>query len=420
MATRGSLLAAIALFATFCLLAEPVQAQRESRRDAEEVQKQFPEATREEPPQQARRLQRQLSQLIEVFNEDDLVRARELAGVILAHERANAFERSVAAQVAGNAASDTEDFAAAVNYLQRAIDENGLSNEAHYSTMQNLAIAKLNLEDFAGAIAVMNRLVEETRTRNPEIFAAKAGAYFQAEQFSEAAHWVQQAIDASPEPRAAWLRLLQAAHLENDQPAEAIQVGERLLALEPDNRQLIFAQASAHLNLEQTEQALALIDGARQRGLLKDARDFRNAYSIYFNVEGRERDVIAVIQEGLAKGVLQRDLPTLNALAQAAYFSDQLDLAVQSYGEAAALDPTGETGLNFAKVLSAEGRDEEARSAARAALAKGLARPGEAWMVIARAESQLGTPASTRAALLEAAKHPETREQANRMLNQNR
>jgi len=425
MATTRSLLG-LAVF-TALLIAVPAspaaarEERGEQRRGAEAAPKNFPDATREEPGQRVTsRQQRRLTQMIEAFNEGDNVRARELADEVLANQAANAYEKSLAAQVAGNAASDADDLAVSIAYFQRALAENGLDNEGHYAVMQNLAVAQLNHEDLEGAIATLKLLIAETRTRNPEILYSLAVAYFQAERFAEAVEATRALIEATPEPREAWLRLLQGALLETEQPAEATKVGERLLAMNPDDKQLIFSQASALFDLEQTDRALALLDGARQRGLLTTARDFQIAFALYFNAEGRERDVIAVIEEGFAKGVLPRDLQSLSALAQAAYFSDDMERAIATYREAAALDPRGETGLNYAKVLSAEGRDEEARAAARAAIAKGLQRPGEAWMVIARAESQIGTPASTRVALQEAAGFPETAEQANRMLRQNR
>lgn len=420
-ATRS--LFGLAVF-TALLIAVPVSpaaARDEPRRGAEQAVKNFPDATREEPGLRVTsRQQRRLSQMIEAFNEGNTARAIELAEEVLSNERANAYEKSLAAQVAGNAAGDADDLAASIVYFQRALTENGLDNEGHYAVMQNLAVAQLNHEDLDGAITTLKQLIAETRTRNPEILYSLAVAYFQAERFAEAIEATRALIDVTPEPRESWLRLLQGALLETEQPAEAAKVGERLLAMNPDDKQLIFSQASALLDLEQSDRALALLDGARQRGLLREARDFQIAYSLYFNAEGRERDVIAVIEEGFAKGVLPRDLQALSALAQAAYFSDDMTRAIATYREAAALDPRGDTGLNYAKVLSAEGLDAEARAAARAAIAKGLQRPGEAWMVIARAESQIGTPASTRAALQEAARFPETAEQANRMLRQNR
>jgi len=426
MATTSNHLIGIAILAAAFVAASPVHAaprdddRSENRRGAK-AEPLFPAATREEPSiRPSQRLQRPLGQAIDALNEGESAKARELAEGVLNNERANAYDKSVAAQVAGNAAMELDDAAAAIELMQRALEEGALSNDAHYSVMQNLAIAQLNDDQNDAAIATLKQLIDETKTQNPDLLYSLAGAHFQAEQFPQAIEWLKQAIALAPAPNADWLKLLQGAYLETDQPAEAIKIGEQLLTTAPDDKRLLFSMASAYLDLEQQDKALALIEDARSRGLFTEARDYQTLYSLYFNADGREKDVIAVIDEGLSKGILQRDLPTLGALAQAAYFSEDMERAIAVYKEAATLDPKGETGLNYAKVLSAEALDEQALGAAKAALAKGVAKPGEAWMVIARAESQLGNDGATRSALQEAAKFAETREQANRMLQQNR
>jgi hypothetical protein len=61
----------------------------------------------------------------------------------------------------------------------------------------------------------------------------------------------------------------------------------------------------------------------------------------------------------------------------------------------------------------------EARAAVQEALKKGVKKPGEAWMVVGRAEFGLGNKAGLIAAYKEAAKHPETAQQANDWLRKN-
>ena len=427
MATTRHALVGIALL-TAAFAAAPVDAQssrsgeRERRGQAEERAAVFPNATREEPEARvSSRLQRRMNAMIEALNDDeDPARALEIAEEILANERANAYEKSVAAQVAASASADLDDLPRSIAFLERAIAENGLENEAHYAAMQNLAVSQLNDEQPEAAIATLQRLISETKTENAEIHYALAGAFLQAEQYPQGIEALKRAIGFANPPKPEWKNLLMAAHLQADQPAEAVKVGEALLAQTPDDKRLVLNIASAYLDLEQTDRAIALLEGARSRGLFTEARDYEMLYALYFNAEGREKDVIAVINEGLSKGLLKRDLRTLQALAQAAYFAEDMALSIATYQEAAALDPKGDTGLNFAKVLSAEARDAEARDAAKAALAKGVDNPGDAWMVIARSEAQLDNIPAMRAALQEAAKFAPTRDQANRMLQQMR
>lgn len=426
-ATRNVLLGLAVLTAAFAAI--PVDAQsartgatdrRAQQRQQEAPPKVFPDATRVvEEGRVSRGLQRPLNEMFAALNDDeDPAKAREIAETVLANERANAYEKSVAAQVASNASLELDDLEAAITYAERALAENGLDNEQHYGTMQNLAVTFLSNDQPDQAITTLNRLIEESKTKNTDILFALAGAYYESEQFPQAIEATQRTIASVPAPKPEWLRLLASAYTETEQSAEAVKTLEQLVALQPNEKTVILALASAYLDLEQQDKAVAAIEGARSRGLLTEARDYQNLYALYFNIDGREKDVIAVINEGLSKGILKRDLPTLSALAQAAYFAEDMAVAVATYQEAAALDPKGETGLNYAKVLSAEARDAEARDAAKAALAKGVGKPGEAWMVIARSENELDNRAAVRAALQEAAKYPETRDQANRMLSQ--
>ena len=423
-ATRNVLLGVAVLTAAF--VATPVDAQM--ARDARERSNSrdeapaliFPDATREvEDGKVSPRLSRQLNDMIKALNEQDKPeRAREIADAVLANERANAYEKSVAAQVAASAAGDMDDTAASIAYMERALAENGLDNEQHYSTMQNLGITYITEGQAQKAIEILTRLLDETKSQNPDFIFALAGAHYEAEQYPQAIDVLKRLLATGAEPKPEWLRLLVSCYTETQQSAEAAAVLEQLVAKTPDDKRLVFALAAVYLDLEEQDKAIAALESARSRGLMTEARDYQQLYALYFNADSKEKEVIAVINEGLGKGVLQRDLPTLNALAQAAYFSEDMALAIATYKEAATLDPKGEAGLNYAKVLSAEAMDVDARDAAKAALAKGVAKPGEAWMVIARSENGLNNMPAFRAALQEAAKHPETREQATRMLSQ--
>ena len=91
-----------------------------------------------------------------------------------------------------------------------------------------------------------------------------------------------------------------------------------------------------------------------------------------------------MLTEGLDKGILKGDYRTYASLAQAYYFSDQYEKAIEFYGKAAPLDDDGSTYLNLAKALSNEGRDAESKAAAQKALDKGLSNPEEARKLLAR------------------------------------
>jgi tetratricopeptide (TPR) repeat protein len=102
---------------------------------------------------------------------------------------------------------------------------------------------------------------------------------------------------------------------------------------------------------------------------------------MYIN-HNKNKEGVSVIKEGLQKGLLSEDFQTMNALAEAYYFSGQSDQAIAAYRKAAPLAPDGETYLNLARALLNEGHLADAKQAAQQALAKGVSRPADAKQII--------------------------------------
>lgn len=118
-----------------------------------------------------------------------------------------------------------------------------------------------------------------------------------------------------------------------------------------------------------------ILPSAELSGQLTDEKEYRQLYITYANMDGKEKDVISVVNEGLQKGLLKQDYQTYLALAQAYYYSEQVPQAIEAWQKAAPLAKDGETYLNLARVLWQEGRIPEAKTAAQAALNKGLKKP---------------------------------------------
>ncbi len=367
---------------------ERAQAQREARRNHEHATAEtkavqpaalYPDATRQAPEGKATaKLGPKLTQLVELYQADKSAEARTLADEIMATAGANPYEVSFAAQIAAQSAYTLDDNAAAMAYLKQAIDTGGLDNNGHYQSMYMLAQLQLQDEQYADSLATLDRFLAETKSRKPEYLALKGNALYRLERYPEAAAVLKEAVAASPESRSDWLQLLMGAYFEMKQPAEAAKIAEELQAKNPNDAQLQMNLASIYMQSGQDDKAAALLEKLRAGGQLKDEKDYRALYALYLNADGREKDAVAVINEGLQKGLLKPDYQTNLALAQAYYFSGQTGPAIEAYQKAAPLAPDGETYLNLAKALSNEGRTAEARQAAQKALDKGVANPADA------------------------------------------
>jgi tetratricopeptide (TPR) repeat protein len=358
------------------------QSSRSSKK-SEKAEVMFPQATREEPATKASsKAGKKLQKLIDVYNDEDYAQTRTLADELLGLEAANAYDKSLAAQLAAQAAYNLDDTAAAKAYLQQVLQLNGLDNNGHFQSMLMLAQLQLADDELQPGLATLDRYLAETKSTKPEDLVLKGQALYQSERYQEAIVPLKQAVETAPEPKDSWVQLLMAAYAESNQTAEAVALAEQLAAKNPADKKAQMNLASVYSQADQMDKAAAVLEKLRASGQLSDEKEYRQLYITYANMDGREKDVIAVINEGVQKGVIKPDQQTYLALAQSYYYSDQIAPAIENWQKAAPLSKDGETYLNLARVLWQEGRVPEAKQAAQQALAKGIKKPEEAKKII--------------------------------------
>ena len=419
-ATQSLTLATLLLVAT-CVVAPEAQAQyKRGGKKAEERVALYPDATREDPKSQfSPRLAKPVTRLQKAY-ETDGQEATVIAAAeeIIANEKAQPYDRAMASLLAGTAAVGLEDDARAISFLTRAIEENALSNDNHYTAMLSLASVYINASDFAKADPLIARVIAETKTTNPEVFGLQGASFYNNDKFAEAIPALKRAVELKPDaPDDQWLQMLLGSYSETGDNAAAIALGEQLQRKNPDDKRALMMLAGIYGNADQGDKAVALLDGARKKGLLTDPADYQRLVSMYFGMD-REKDAAVVLEEGLAKGIMPADGKNYSLLAQAHYFSDNIPAAIAAAQKAAPLATDGEAALFLAQILGQEDRNAEAKAAAQQALAKGLKNPGTAWMTIARAEYYSDNIAGAQAAYREAAKDPSSKAEAQKALAQ--
>lgn len=345
----------------------------------------YPDATREEPKAKGSpKLQTKLQKLIDVYNKDDFAATRTQADEILANPTATDYDKGVAAQLGSQAAYNLDDTPATVAYLKQAIQLNSLDNNSHYQLMYMLAGLQLQEDQLDEGLATLDRYFAETKSQKPDDLVLKGQALYQQEKYAEAIPFLKQAIESSPAPKDNWQQLLMASYAEAGQTGEAIKTAEQLAAKSPTDKRAQMNLASVYLQADKMDQAAAILEKLRASGQITEEKEYRQLYTTYANMDGKEKEVISVINDGLQKGVLKPDHQTYLALAQSYYYSDQIPPAIEAWKKAAPLAQDGETYLNLAKVLWQEDRLAEAKQAAKSALEKGVKKPEDAKKIIAQ------------------------------------
>ena len=359
--------------------------ERRSRRGQKDhkAEVRYPDATRTEPKEKgSSKTAKKLQKLIDEFNDSKFEEAKPLASEILADGNANNYDKSLTAFLAAQVAYNLDDNAAAEGYAKQAIELNGLDNNNHYAAMQFLSQLQIQDDKYAEGLATIDRFLSETKSTKPEDLVIKGNALYRLERYKEAAATLRQAVDASPQPKNEWLQLLMASYADAGQNDEAIKLAEQLVAKSPDDKKAKMNLASVYMQADKMDQAAAILEKLRAAGQLTEEREYRQLYTTYANMDGKEKDTIAVINDGMQKGILKPDYTSYVALAQAYYYSDQIPQAIEAWKKGAPLSKDGETYLNLAKVLFQENRRAEAKEAAKAALAKGVKKPEDAKKII--------------------------------------
>ena len=312
----------------------------------------YPNATRTAPEAKSNgKMIKNLQALQEQFEKQDMAGVITKAEEIAAMPAANAYDKSFAYSLAGNAAADQDNQAKAAEYFRKAVDANGLDNDSHYATMYNQSVIQFGLEQYAEALVTMDRFLAETKSDKPEHQSFRAGLLASLERHDEAA-----------------------------------AVYRDLMAKNPTDKRILMNAVAALQNADKFEQANVLLEDAYKRGMLTDSREIRALYIGYMNAS-RWEDTQKVMDAGLASGVLQSG-PDLardyQVLAQNAYADDKIALAVDLYGKAAPMAAVGEAYLNLAKVLEYSGKKADAKVAAQKALDKGVKKPDEAKSILSR------------------------------------
>ncbi|HZV37564.1 MAG TPA: tetratricopeptide repeat protein [Pseudoxanthomonas sp.] len=359
--------------------------ERRNRRSQKEqkAEVRYPEATRVEPKEKgSSKMGKKLQKLIDEFNESKFEEAKPVAAEILADANANNYDKALAAFLAAQVAYNLDDNAAAEGFAKQAIELNGLDNNNHFTAMQFLAQLQIQGDKYADGLATIDRYLTESKSAKPEDLVIKGNALYRLERYKEAAATLRQAVDASPQPKNEWLQLLMASYADAGQNDEAIKLAEQLAAKSPDDKKAQMNLASVYMQADKMDKAATILEKLRTSGQMTDEREYRQLYTTYANMEGKEKDTIAVINDGIQKGILKPDYQSYVALAQAYYYSDQIPQAIDAWKKGAPLSKDGETYLNLAKVLYQENRLPEAKEAAKSALAKGVKKPDDAKKII--------------------------------------
>lgn len=305
----------------------------------------------------------------------------------------NSYERAMLWNFYGYMYYGQDNIAKAIEYFAKVVEEEAIPQALEQNTLFSLAQLALGQGEFDQTIAFLKKWERITPAeQHQKAWVLKAQALYQQGDYKSALAPITKAIELVESqgkmPEENWLVLQRAVYFELGDTKSVAAVLEDMVRYY--NKPEYWVQlAGIYGQLGQENKQLAMLETAFQQGFLTKGQDLLNLAQTYFfnDVPFKAGQVL---EQALQQGAVERNLRNLKLLAQAWVAARETDKASAALLAAAELSDDGELDAQRATLLLNAERNQEAISAARAALEKGgLKQPGTMHLVIGMAELNL-------------------------------
>lgn len=219
-----------------------------------------------------------------------------------------------------------------------------------------------------------------------------ANAYLRQEEYEAALAPIESAIaeqrGLGKEPLEQWLLMLASVHYARED-LETMRAVIRELTLLYPREQHLMSLAALHGQLGERELQLALVEALIDDDRLEGESNLRMAAGL-FMAEDLPFKAARLLEQAIDSGRMEADGRALEQLSQAWYQANEVDRAIATLEDAAALDEKGELFLRLAGLqMDAYRWSDAEHSAARALELGGLADEGRAWLILGMARVRL-------------------------------
>ncbi len=245
-------------------------------------------------------------------------------------QREKPFGRSKIYQFLGSFAQQEEDYDKAIELLDKAVAEGGLTEDEELRTLFQVGMLQVKQERYEDAIVTIEKWMASAPEITGQAYYTLAVTYYQAEKLDKALEPAKKAIEvATTQPPEGWYRLLLALYLEANSYQEGIQLLDEMIVKFPKKKEYWTQLAALYNASDRMDKSLAVQQLARYEGFITEDRDLTRMAQM-FMVQGLPHRGAQVMKEGLESGAIK---PTMQA------YQTYSDTLLQSREWALALDP---------------------------------------------------------------------------------
>jgi tetratricopeptide (TPR) repeat protein len=404
----------VALVAVFALSSVSALAAKK-----DEEKSRYPNATRTAPKNDLTSSadQKTLQAAIDAVNSGDDAKAQEAAQKIVESSKSK-YAKGIAYQVMANIKFNAQDYKGAVEDYKKLIELNSVSNDAYFDSMYNIVAAYISDGEYQQAIDELKTWRDQGKRETAESYALEGNAYYRLQKYPEAIAAIKKAQSMTNEPKDSWNSILMASYAESGQAGQASGVIEDQLKKDPTNKSVVHNALVVYTQANEYDKALALLEQEHKQGMITDEKDFVSAAKFYASI-GQNSDKPAaaakggdLLAEGLSKGAVKASFENYKLMGDAYMIGQQEDKALGAYGKASPMATNGDVDLVRAQILGTQVNWTEAKAVADKAIARGVSKPGKAYLLLGKLSLGAKDVAAAKAAFEKAKQDADTRSDA--------
>ncbi|SEI71462.1 tetratricopeptide repeat protein [Frateuria terrea] len=387
----------------------------------------YPNATRKEPKLDltSDKEQKKLNEGLEAVNSGDKDKAMQLLQAIAQDNDSSKYAKSLALQGIANLKYNDGDLKGAIATLKQSLDIGVMPNDTYFQLEYELAQFYLADQQYQQSIDTIEKWRAEGKRETAESYALEGNAYYRLEKYPETITAMKKAMSMTDKPQASWNQILMAAYSESGQADQAAQLAQQQLAANPNDTTALSNAVAVMMQAQKYPEAIQLMEKARASGGLKDEKEYVNLAKLYL-ITGQNSDdpkpnakkAEAVLDDGMAKGVVSSSYDNLKLAGDAAYIAGDESKAIASYKKAMPMAKDGEAAIRAGQLLLGQQKYSEAKTLIKQGIDKGVQHKGTAYMLLAEAERGLKNKPGAVAAMKQAAQDPDTAAKAKAWLKQ--
>ena len=276
--------------------------------------------------------------------------------------------------------------------LARSELEQALSGQSEtYVPRLRLLLAQLLLMEQELEDALSQLLIWESQIESPRSseLALLGYTYLRLERFEDAAAILERTISLTKTPQAQWIELLAFSYTRIGRTEEALALLENIISTQPDQARWWRQLASIYLLLDDIPKGAA---GLTVSSIVEELsfEDSRRLAGL-FTALNMPADAATVLSTAMEKESYVPDFENQMLLAEMWVLARELDLAIDGFEAASAIQDSGEPALKMGQLYMQWEKYQEARDALTASIqAYGEDTPPQVHYLLAVAEINLG------------------------------